>query len=194
MRDGGWLRRLRVRVRGEHVLACALGQRQSARRAVSTVPVINARTISRCCIRYIVMSMSLRDRAVCSRPAASSPQASTISARGRRTGPRRCRRIATCAHLGQRDPVERARIACASASGMMPALGQHHEMRIVDAHQRREELRLGVLEVFVENACDVLRSESHASTNCFPRLSRFASNWYAPSVPAGSWRQRPRPM
>ena len=50
----------------------------SARRS-ATVASITARINCRCDIRYIVMSMSLRERAVCRRPAASSPQPATTS-------------------------------------------------------------------------------------------------------------------
>ena len=42
-----------------------------------------------------------------------------------------------------------------------PLLGEHHEMRVVDPHQRPEELGLGVLEVLVEDALHVLGGKSH---------------------------------
>ena len=40
-------------------------------------------------------------------------------------------------------------------------LREHHEVGVVNPHERREELRLGVLEVLVEDACDVLGIELH---------------------------------
>ena len=46
---------------------------------LSLLAAISPRMNSRWRIRYIVMSMSLRERAVCRRPAMSSPQASTIN-------------------------------------------------------------------------------------------------------------------
>ncbi len=42
-----------------------------------------------------------------------------------------------------------------------PLLGEHDEMRVVNAHQRSEEQRFGVLEVGIENARDVFRREPH---------------------------------
>ena len=44
-----------------------------------------------------------------------------------------------------------------------PALGEHDEMRVVDGHQRRKQLRLGVLEVLVEDEADVGGVERHIS-------------------------------
>ena len=38
---------------------------------------------------------------------------------------------------------------------------EHHQMCVVDRHERREEQLLGVLEVFVEYAGDVLGREPH---------------------------------
>ena len=77
--DGRRLRRLRVRVRGEHRLAIAGRRAESARAGAPASPRSTARISCRCDMRYIVMSMSLRERAVCSRPAASSPQPATTS-------------------------------------------------------------------------------------------------------------------
>src|SRR5919106_6396872 len=43
------------------------------------------------------------------------------------------------------------------------AVGQHHQMGIVNGHQRREEQRLGVLEVLVEDLRHILWREPHSS-------------------------------
>ena len=43
----------------------------------------------------------------------------------------------------------------------MPLRGEHHQVRVVDRHQRREEQRLRVLEVLVEHVGDVLGREGH---------------------------------
>ena len=78
MRDGPRLRRLRVRVRREHRVA--MPRRQIDERGSQLEHAAASRaTNSRCRIRYIVMSMSLRLRAVCRRPAMSSPPAFLIS-------------------------------------------------------------------------------------------------------------------
>jgi hypothetical protein len=38
---------------------------------------------------------------------------------------------------------------------------EHHQVRVVDGHQRRQQQRLGVFEVFVEDVGDVLGGEAH---------------------------------
>ena len=43
----------------------------------------------------------------------------------------------------------------------MPCVGEHHQVGVVDRHQRRQEQRLGVLEVLVEDVGDVFGSEAH---------------------------------
>jgi hypothetical protein len=63
-----------------------------------------------------------------------------------------------------RDRVERI----AQAPGVRltddPALGEHHQVRIVDRHQRRQEQRLGVFEILVEDLGDVRRIELHSGS------------------------------
>ena len=72
---------------------------------------------------------------------------------------------------------------------------EHHQMGVMDRQERREELRLRILEVLVEDAGHVFGIEAHVErAYVCPRLRRFASSRYAPSVPAGNWRQSPRPM
>ena len=78
----------------------------SAARSSSTAAVVSS-SASRRRIRYIVMSMSLRLRAVCRRPATSWPQTSISVAPGRRRGPRRCRRRSTVRTCVLVDAVER---------------------------------------------------------------------------------------
>ena len=41
------------------------------------------------------------------------------------------------------------------------AVGEHHQMGVVNGHQRRQEQRLRVLEVLVEDLRHVLRIEPH---------------------------------
>ena len=74
MRDRGRLRRLRMGMRGKYRFASARQLVREARHAAESPPSDNDRISARCCMRYIVISMSFRDRAVCRRPAASSPQ------------------------------------------------------------------------------------------------------------------------
>ncbi len=114
--------------------------------------------------------MSLRLRAVCRRPAICSPQPTRQSgARGRRTDLRRCRRRAPCA---RRRPRCR-RAPSASTRGVVARddvlLGEHHQMRVVDGHERRQQQGLGVLEVVVEHVGDVLGGKPHFSQYTAPR-------------------------
>ncbi len=44
-----------------------------------------------------------------------------------------------------------------------PLLRQHHEMRVVDRHQRRQQELLGVFEIFIQYVRDVLGSKLHLS-------------------------------
>ena len=76
------------------------------------------------------------------------------------------------ADLVERDAVERAPDGRRLGTGHDLLIGEHHEMRVLDRHQRHEKLRLGVLEVFVEDEPNVLGRELHGF---FPRLRRFAS-------------------
>ena len=78
VRDRRRLRALRVRVDGEDACRGVDRPGRAGARADRTTPPASSRMNSRCRIRYIVMSMSLRLRAVWSRPAASSPHALTI--------------------------------------------------------------------------------------------------------------------
>ncbi len=101
--------------------------------------------------------------------------------------------VADVAHVVQQDAVERGPDRVRVARRDDRPLREHHQVRIMNAHQRREEVRLGVLEVLVEDAGDVFGGKGHADGYVFPGLRRFAISLYAPSVPAGSWRHRPRP-
>ena len=58
-------------------------------------------------------------------------------------------------------PSSASRSARASARGNDALLGQHHEVRVVDRHQRRQQQLLGVFEVFVEDVRDVFGRELH---------------------------------
>ena len=60
----------------------------------------------------------------------------------------------------------------------------------------RRSVRVSILKHIVKSGRTVTRDYRPliAGTTAFgalPRLIRFASSWYAPSVPAGSWRQSP---
>ena len=61
------------------------------------------------------------------------------------------------------DRVERRAQPPGVARREQAAVGEHHEMRVVDGEQRRQEQRLGVLEVLVEDERHVLRREAHAA-------------------------------
>jgi hypothetical protein len=65
-------------------------------------------------------------------------------------------------HIGHRDGVQRAAQGAGVRRSDDAAVGEHHQVRVMNRHQRREEERLGVLEVFAENLVDVLRIEVHA--------------------------------
>ena len=108
------------------------------------------------------MSMSLRLRAVCRRPATSSPQrlvdqpldveeqvlVGAVVEHLADAGRARCRRA----------PSRSARASSARDDAL---LGQHHQVRVVDRHQRRQQQLLGVLEVLVEDVGDVFGGELH---------------------------------
>ena len=49
------------------------------------------------------------------------------------------------------------------AGGDDPLRREHHEVRVVDRHHRREQLSLGILEIFVENAGHIFRRKLHHS-------------------------------
>src|SRR5665213_4637483 len=63
-----------------------------------------------------------------------------------------------------RDGVERAANRMRIRRRDDAAISQHHQVRIVNRHERRKKERLGVLEVFVEYAGDVLGCESHEAS------------------------------
>ena len=72
-----------------------------------------------------------------------------------------CRRTPTACTSASRCRSSADRSARASALRAMPRLGEHHQMRVVDRHQRRQKQRLGVFEVLVENEADVLGGKRH---------------------------------
>ncbi len=114
---------------------------------------------SRCRIRYIVMSMSLRLRAVCSRPATSSPHAVDDQALDVEEEILAGAVVRSLPDRVLRDRVERLAHRVRVLRRDDALRRQHHQVRVVDRHQRREEQRLGVLEVLVEDVGDVLGSE-----------------------------------
>ena len=61
----------------------------------------------------------------------------------------------------QRDAGQRVANGDGVGPGDDALLGQHHEMRVVDRHQRRQQLRLGVLEVLIQDEADVVGVERH---------------------------------
>ena len=69
--------------------------------------------------------------------------------------------VAHRAHLIEGDAVERVAERARVRAGNDALLGQHHEVRVVDRHQRRQQQLLRVLEIFVENVRDVFRRELH---------------------------------
>jgi hypothetical protein len=75
------------------------------------------------------------------------------------------------ANVVQHDSVECLPNPVTFVSSHDAALREHHEMRVVDGHERHEELGLRVLEVFVEDETDVLGRERHYRS---PRLRRLA--------------------
>ena len=86
----------------------------------------------RCCIRYIVMSMSLRERAVWRRPAASSPQASTISRSTKKNRSSQRAVVPGLLHLGDVETVERVADDARVGARHDPLLREHDQVGVVD--------------------------------------------------------------
>ena len=122
---------------------------------------MSATMYSRSRIRYIVMSMSLRLRAVWSRPASRRRRPSPAGARRRRRGPHTSRRNGV-GRMSIGDGIQRVaqrpRIVTLRCRAR-----RAYQVGTMDRHQRREEQCLGVLEVFVEYVRDY-RIESHVSS------------------------------
>src|SRR6185436_16549956 len=87
------------------------------------------------------------------------------------------------ADLVLRDRIERVANRPRVGRGHDAAIGEHHQVGVVDRHERREKEPLGVLEVFVEYAGDVLGREPHERS--------IARNYlkYAPSTAATTDRK-----
>ena len=111
------------------------------------------------------MSMSLRERAVCSRPAASSPHCADDQPLDVEEQVLVGAVVLHLAHRVEIDGVERRGKRARRPPAHDALLGEHHQMRVVNRHQRREELRLGVLEVLVEDAGDVVGRELHRTSS-----------------------------
>ena len=92
---------------------------------------------SRCRIRYIVMSMSLRLRAVCRRPATSSPHALRMQPLDVEEQIFAGAVVGRAADRVERDAVERGAQRARIGRGDDALLGQHHQVRVVNGHQRR---------------------------------------------------------
>src|SRR5204862_5776425 len=72
---------------------------------------------------------------------------------------------------GLRDGIERRAQGMRVVARDDALRGEHPEMGVMNRHQRREKQLLGVLEVFVEDILDVLRSNTHGRrkyTDYFP--------------------------
>ena len=70
------------------------------------------------------------------------------------------------------------------------AVGQHHEMGVVNRHQRAEEERLGVLEVLVEDEPDVLGRKPHQRWARFGRRAGATGFRARSTVTASESRSR----
>ena len=66
-------------------------------------------------------------------------------------------------HVGFRDAVQGVSQGGRVGGRDDALLGEHHQVRVVDRQQRREEQRLRVLEVLVEDVSDVFGRELHGS-------------------------------
>ncbi len=184
------LRGLGVGMGGEHVLAAAIGQREQ------DLPQHHDPLDERE-DQFPLLHPVRRHVDVVARAGRVQPAGRLVAARPRDqalhveeqvfTGPV----VPDAADVGDGNPVERGADGTRIVRSDDALFGEHDEVSVVNGHQRREELRLGVLEVLVQDAGDVFGSKGHEAR---PRLSRFASSLYAPSVPAGSCRQSPRPM
>ena len=64
-------------------------------------------------------------------------------------------------HVVLRDRVERGANRVGVGRRDDAAIGQHHQVCVVNRHQRREKQRLGVFEVLVEDVGDVFGGEAH---------------------------------
>ncbi len=159
--DGRRLRALRVRVHREDRVAMPLGEVEQRTPQQRTTPPSRPRMSSRCRIRYIVMSMSLRLRAVWRRPATSSPHARDDQAIEIEEEVLARAVVRGAAHLVLRDRVERRAERVRVVGRDDAAVGEHDEMRVVNRHERRQQQRLRVFEVLVQHVRDVLRCELH---------------------------------
>ena len=165
VRDGGRLRRLRVRVRGEHGLAIPIRQRQQrpAQRQRALDDRQDHLPLRHAVHRHVDVVARARGMEPPGRVVAAP--ADDQRARGRRTGPRRCRRTAPCGFRPRSMPSS-ARADGGRLGGRDDLLiAQHDEMGVIDRHHRHEELRLGVFEVFVEDDADVVGRKFHATVS-----------------------------
>ena len=65
------------------------------------------------------------------------------------------------AHAIEGDAVERVAKGARLLRRDDAFFRQHHQVRVVDRHQRRKQQLLGILEIVVENLRDVFRRELH---------------------------------
>ena len=68
------------------------------------------------------------------------------------------------AHVVERHGVERLAQAVGIVARYDARVGQHHQMRVVDRHERRQEERLRILEVVGEDVVHVLGGELHGGS------------------------------
>ena len=86
-------------------------------------------------------------------------------ARRRRTGLRTHGRTAATSTSDKRDGVEARRASArASAALTMSCCAQHHQVRVVNRDERREEESLRVLEVLAQHSRDVFGIERHQTS------------------------------
>jgi hypothetical protein len=69
--------------------------------------------------------------------------------------------VRRAADVGNRNRIERLADRSRVARGDDAAVREHDQVRVVNRHQRREEQRLRVLEVVVEDVRHVFRIEAH---------------------------------
>ena len=149
------LRRLRVRVRGEDRLAISIGQRNQRpperQRAVDHRE--DPQTLRHAVHRHVdVVAGARRVQAAGGVLAAARDDQPLDVEEEVLVGPV----VGDLADLVLRDPVQRRPDRRRLVARHDLLLGQHHEMRVLDRHERHEQQRLGVLEVFVEDKADVV--------------------------------------
>ena len=160
VRHGGGLRRLGVRVRGHHRLAVPAGQVEQAG-AQGEYPVVQRQD------ELPLAHPVHRHVDVVAAAGRVQPAGDFLAARGGQQALDVEEEVLVGAVVGDaRDVFNRDGVqGFANASRVRRsddrAIGEHRQVRVVNRHQGRDKLPLGVLEVLVEDVLDVFGGKTH---------------------------------